>query len=177
MNQIIVYGSEYGTTRKYAEKLAQLTGIEAVGYEKVTSLQGYERVLYFGGLYAGGVKGLKRTVRLLPSGVKLILITVGLADVTDPENIANIRRSICKQVPESILQNAVLFHLRGGIEYSKLNVVHKTMMTLLYNKAKRMPEDKKNAEVRAMIETYNTKVDFVDFGALHPILEVLQEKT
>lgn len=32
MNQIIVYGSEYGTTRKYAEKLAQLTGIEAVGY-------------------------------------------------------------------------------------------------------------------------------------------------
>lgn len=177
MNRIIVYGSEYGTTRKYAEKLAQLTGIEAVSFEKVTSLQGYEWVIYFGGLYAGGVKGLKRTVRLLPPGVKLILITVGLADVTDPENIDNIRRSIRKQVPESILQNAVLFHLRGGIDYGKLNFAHKTMMTLLYNKAKRMPEDKKNSEVRAMIETFNTKVDFVDYETLHPILKVLQEKT
>ena len=45
------------------------------------------------------------------------------------------------------------------------------MMALLYNKAKHLPEEKKTAEVRAMIETYNTTVDFVDFHALTPILE------
>lgn len=43
------------------------------------------------------------------------------------------------------------------------------MMTLLYNKAKNLPEEKKNAEVRAMIETYNKKVDFVELSALEPI--------
>jgi len=32
MNQIIVYGSEYGTTKRYAEKLSQLSGIDAIGY-------------------------------------------------------------------------------------------------------------------------------------------------
>ena len=48
------------------------------------------------------------------------------------------------------------------------------MMTLLYNKAKRLPDEKKTAEVRAMIETYNTKVDFVDNNALTPILEQIR---
>ena len=45
------------------------------------------------------------------------------------------------------------------------------MMTLLYNKAKKLPEEKKTAEVRAMIDTFNTKVDFVDLSALEPIAE------
>lgn len=171
MNQIIVYGSEYGTTKKYAEKLSERSGIVALRYQEVKTLQNYRQIIYLGGLYAGGVKGLKRTVKLIPPEATLLLVTVGLADVTDPENIRNIRRSVAKQVPADLLPNTVLFHLRGGIDYSKLSVLHKTMMTLLYNKAKHLPDEKKTAEVRAMIETYNTKVDFVDYHALTPILE------
>ena len=56
-----------------------------------------------------------------------------------------------------------------GIDYGRLGLKHKTMMTLLYNKAKKLPEEKKTAEVRAMIDTFNTKVDFVEFTALEPI--------
>ena len=151
MNQIIVYGSEYGTTKRYAEKLSQLSGIDAIGYEDVKTLQNYSRIIYLGGLYAGGVKGLKRTVKLIPPAAKLLLVTVGLADVTDPENIRNIRQSVSKQVPANLLQNTVLFHLRGGIDYSKLSVLHKTMMTLLYNKAKRLPDEKKTADAAPLL--------------------------
>ena len=32
---------------------------------------------------------------------------------------------------------------------------HKTMMGMLYKKAVTLPEEKKNAEVKVMIETYN----------------------
>ena len=53
-----------------------------------------------------------------------------------------------------------------GIDYSKLGLKHKTMMKLLYNKAKNLPEEKKNAEIMAMIETYNKQVSFVDFDSL-----------
>ena len=42
--------------------------------------------------YAGGVKGLKNTVKALKKDVKIIIVTVGLADVYDQENIDNIRR-------------------------------------------------------------------------------------
>ena len=58
-----------------------------------------------------------------------------------------------------------------GIDYGRLGLKHKTMMTLLYNKAKKLPEEKKTAEVRAMIDTFNTKVDFVELSALEPIAE------
>ena len=42
-------------------------------------------------------------------------------------------------------------------------------MTLLYHSVKNQPEEQKTAETRAMIETFNTAVDFVDFRALEPI--------
>ena len=71
------------------------------------------------------------------------------------------------------MANTALFHLRGGIDYSRLNPIHRAMMTLLYNKARRLPEEKKTAETRAMIETFNQKVDFVDFDSLRPIVEAV----
>ena len=46
MNQIIVYGSEYGTTKRYAEKLSQLSGIYAIGYEDVKTKKTYSRIIY-----------------------------------------------------------------------------------------------------------------------------------
>lgn len=173
MKTIILYGSEYGATRRYAEQLARLTGLSAVDYTAVGDLHGYAQVVYLGGLYAGGVKGLKRTVKRLPAGVRLILATVGLAAVTDPGNIRNIQNAVRRQLPPALFANTALFHLRGGIDYSRLNPLHKTMMTLLYNKARRLPEEKKTAETRAMVETFNRKVDFVDFDSLRPIVEAI----
>lgn len=173
MQRIIIYGSEYGTTRRYAEKLSQLTGIPAVDHAAAGDLRGCELVVYLGGLYAGGVKGLKATAKRLPAGVRLILATVGLADVTDPDNIRNIQNAVRRQLPPALLANTALFHLRGGIDYSRLNPIHRAMMTLLYNKARRLPEEKKTAETRAMIETFNQKVDFVDFDSLRPIVEAV----
>ena len=173
MNTLIVYGSQYGTTKRYAEKFSEMTNLPVRCYEDIKALTEYDRIVYFGGLYAGGVKGLKNTVKKLPSNTKLIIVTVGLADVCDKENIVNIRNSIRKQVPEQLLKSTPIFYLRGGIDYQKLTFKHKTMMTLLYNKAKGLPEDKKTAEIRAMIATFNSKVDFVDYNSLNHIVEII----
>lgn len=59
--------------------------------------------------------------------------------------------------------------------YLKLNFTHKTMMNLLYKKAKGLPEEKKTAEVKAMIDTYNQKVDFLDFPSLESIVKEIQK--
>lgn len=173
MKAIILYGSEYGTTRRYAEALSERTGIEAVSYDKQKDLSGFDKIIYMGGLYAGGVKGLKETVGKLPDpgAAQLTIVTVGLADTADEENIANIRSAIKKQVPAEIYELAGMFHLRGGIDYRELSMKHRAMMTLLYHKVKNLPEEKKNAETRAMIETFNQKVDFVDFSTLDAIVE------
>ena len=174
MKTLILYGSQYGTAKRYADELSRLTGLPAVSYEKAGSLAGCEQVVYLGGLYAGGVKGLKQTAKKFPAGVRLILVTVGLADVQDEQNIENIRRSVRRQLPAEVLQNAALFHLRGGIDYSRLNLTHRTMMTLLYNHAKKLPLEQQNAETRAMIETFGKQADFVDFAALAPVAAAIE---
>lgn len=171
----IIYGTNYGTAEKYACELAKRLGIEAVSFEKVRIPKDIETIIYFGGLYAGGVKGLKETLpAIYKTGYnRLVIATVGLADVTDEENVNNIRNALQRQLPPGVYEKAEIFHLRGGIDYGRLNLTHKTMMKLLYTKAKNLPEDKKNAEVRAMIETYGKRVDFVDLKALDKMEQAL----
>ena len=92
MKTLIIYGSQYGTTERYAVKFAEMTDFPAVSYEDVNTLTDCERVIYFGGLYAGGVKGLKSTVKKLPPGAKLVIVTVGLADVCDEKKYQQYQR-------------------------------------------------------------------------------------
>ncbi len=99
-----------------------------------------------------------------------MIVTVGLADSNDRENTEAIRNGLKKQIPENICNHARIFHLRGGIDYSRLNLKHRTMMALLYRKAKGLSEEKKTAEVKTMIDTYGKHVDFVDFSSLDPII-------
>ncbi|WP_289782551.1 flavodoxin domain-containing protein, partial [Thomasclavelia cocleata] len=74
MNTLIIYGSQYGTTKRYAEKFSEMTHLPIISYENIKNLKEYERVVYFGGLYAGGVKGLKNTVKKLFPDTKLIIV-------------------------------------------------------------------------------------------------------
>ena len=149
-----------------------MTHFPVVSYEAVKTLTDYERIIYFGALYAGGVKGLKNTVKKLSPNTKLIIVTVGLADVCDQENISKIRSSIRKQVPEHLLKAASVFHLRGGIDYSKLNFKHRTMMKMVYHSLKSKSTESLTQEDKAFIETYNKKVDFVDYDSLKRIAEL-----
>ena len=172
MNNIIIYGSNYGTTEQYAKELSKRTNIEAISFENVQEINKYDKIIYIGGLYAGGVLGMSKTLRKLTNiqNKTIILVTVGLADPTDEKNINNIRNNIKVQISKEIYDKAKIFHLRGGIDYSKLKFFHKTMMKLLYNAVKNIPQEKLSAENKAMIETYNKKVNFVNFSDLDKII-------
>ena len=176
MSKIIIYGSCYGTTQKYAEELSARSGIDVKSYKEFKNINDYQMIIYLGGLYAGGVEGMKRTLKPLTdvAGRNIIIATVGLADPNDQKNVETIRNKMKSQISPEIYAKAHIFHLRGGIDYSALSLVHKTMMKMVYNKAVRIPEEEKTAEIRAMIETYNTCVDFVDLKSLEPIVECLR---
>ncbi|MBR3160654.1 MAG: hypothetical protein IKG18_18715 [Atopobiaceae bacterium] len=176
MAGIVIYGSQYGTAREYAEELASRTALEAHAYDVVGSISEYDTIAYIGALYAGGVLGLKKTFSKFShcEGKTIVIATVGLADPMDMKNVAHIEDGMRRQLSGEVLAHARLFHLRGGIDYTELGFKHRTMMKLLYNKAKNLPEEQKNAEVRAMIETYGKRVSFVDFDSLDPIVAALE---
>ena len=159
---IVIYGSQYGTAKRYAEELSNRLGFELKSYEEVADVNLYDTIIYVGALYAGGVLGMKKTFKGMKdsNGHTIVIATVGLADPTDKTNTDTIKKGMKNQLPTEVYDKASIFHLRGGIDYSKLGFKHKTMMGMLYKKAVTLPEDKKTSEVRAMIETYNKQVDF-----------------
>ena len=174
--KIIIYGSQYGTTKQYAMELSKKINIKAESYEDIKNIDEYETIIYIGALYAGGVLGMAKTLKKISNceNKKIIIATVGLSDPMNKENINNIENSMKRQLSNEIYEKASIYHLRGGIDYSKLNFLHKTMMKLLYKKVKGLPEEKKTAEDKAMIDTYNQNVSFVDFSSLENIISEIK---
>ena len=179
MESIILYGSRYGATRRYALALSERTGIPACSYRDKPNLSDKKIIVYLGGLYAGGVLGLAKTLRhfSLQPGQTLLIATVGLADPGDPATRANLRASLQRQLPPGLLEQAQVFHLRGGIDYRKLTPAHRAVMGLLYRALCKKPAETLPAEDRALIETYGKQVDFTDLLTLTPLVEEICRRT
>ena len=139
MKSIIIYGSRYGSARRYAQELSKQTGIPDVSYQEAPLLSELETVVYIGALYAGGVLGLTKTLRRQSFGEhqRLVIVAVGLADPDIPQNRENIRNALQKQIPAQLYGRAAVFHLRGAIDYQALSLGHRTMMALLHRSLQR----------------------------------------
>ena len=174
--EIIIYGSQYGTTEQYALELSKRTAIKAEEYGNIQDINQYDTIIYIGALYAGSVLGMKKTLNKIDDclGKKIIIATVGLADPNDNENRDTIRKRIKGQLSDDVYNNVTIYFLRGGIDYSLLNLKHKTMMAFIYRRAKKLKEDERNAEVKAILETYGKKVSFIDFDSLNPIINEIK---
>lgn len=42
MNALIVYGSQYGTTKRYAEQLSEMINLPVISYEDIKELTEYD---------------------------------------------------------------------------------------------------------------------------------------
>jgi len=173
MKSVIIFGSQYGSAKQYAEVLSEKLNIDCFDYRKLKSDKKYDIIIYVGSLYAGGVLGLAKTLKGYSANTlkKILIITVGIADPNDIENAENIQNNIYKQLPRHLNKNIELFHVRGSLNYSKLNLKHKTMMKFLYHFSKKIPIEKQNEETKMFIATYNQMVDFVDFNSLECVIE------
>ena len=64
-----------------------------------------------------------------------------------------------------------IFHLRGGIDYSRLGFVHKSMMGMLKKMLESKPEQELTGEDRQILATYGKIVDFTDRASIRPLIE------
>ena len=171
---IIIYGSKYGSTKLYAEQLSAITGIKCVSYKEAEGVQEYGRIIYMGALFAGNVLGLKKFAATITTQ-ELIVVTVGLVDPQDEENIRYIRNNIKSQIHAHLYDEDKIFHLRGAIDYSTMGMKHKLMMKFIHGRLSKMPEEELNSEAKIILETYGKKVDFVDYDSLKVIVGFLQK--
>ena len=173
MKTLIIYGSQYGSAKRYADYLSEITGIESVDYKQAKGIEEFDRFIFMGGLYAGGVLGLKKIVGKMVDNQELIIVTVGVTDPNETEYFNEIRKSIKAKIPANLYNEEKIFHLRGAIDYSQLGLKHRFMMSVFHKMVLKMPESQRTADAKAMLETYGQQVDFVDFKTLEQIISRL----
>ena len=130
-------------------------------------------LVYGGGLYAGGVAGihtLKQAMERYPQK-NFVLFTCGVADPALPETVATIRRGPEKALGARALARLHLFCLRGRLDYT----LHRMMMAALCRMLKRKDPRSLTEEDRQILDTYGSRVDFVNLGTLTPLLSCLEQ--
>ncbi|MGL4772174.1 MAG: flavodoxin domain-containing protein [Clostridium sp.] len=175
----VVYESKYGTTKRYAEWIAEELG--ATIFEKKSikpsDLDGFSTIVYGGGLYAGGVLGSSLITKNFDSfkNKKLVLFTCGLSDPENEENIKGREAGISRTFNEEMREKIKFFHLRGGINYKKLGFMDKAMMAMVKRMVSKKTEQELNKENQELLETYGKVVDFTNRDSINGIVKYVKE--
>lgn len=171
---VVIYESRYGSTKRYAEWIAQALSCPLFERKKFhpEDLSQYEIIIYGGGLYAGGVSGIKLITQNwdILSGKKTVLFTCGIADPKDPDNISAIRTSLGKVLSKEMQEHLLIFHLRGRLDYSGLNLIHRSMMSMLRKMLLKKDTHTLRDEDRLLLDTYGKCIDFTDPKSIQPLV-------
>lgn len=163
MKQIIVYQSKTGITQRYAELLAEQTGIPLLPLRQATpaALAEYDRVIFGSRLCAGHVDGLKKFLSLA-QGKALVLFATGAAP--DQEDFWK------DNLTEEQLANIPRFYFPGGLCYEKMGLSDKLMMKAAAFFLSRRP----GADPR-LAETIRRSYDIFEPSAVAPLVELLKK--
>ncbi|MGI6576293.1 MAG: flavodoxin domain-containing protein [bacterium] len=174
MKSIVVYRSKTGFTKKYAEWIAEELGsdIFAVSQVNAAMLTAYDTVIYGGGLYAGGINGVKIITNNMAKlqGKKIVVFATGASPMRE-EVISEVRdRNFTLEQQEKIQ----FFYLRGGFNYTKLQFGDKILMQLLKWTLKRKKE--LTPDDKGMLAAYDTPVDFAKRQNIDDLIAYVKNK-
>lgn len=169
---VVVYKSKYGSTKAYAQWIAKELKCDIYEAKDINNhkLVGYDNIIFGGGLYAGGINGSKIISKNFSNfkNKNIIVFTVGLSSTEDSSIF---KPAIDRNFSVDMQNEISFFHLRGGIDYKKLSLMHKPMMAMLKSViAKKKPEEL-TSDDKQLLETYGKKVDFVDLNTVTPLIK------
>lgn len=175
MKIAVIYKSHYGATEIYAKWLAEDLEADLLKADKVMpdDFKQYDVIVYGGGIYAGKINGiaiLTKNMDLIQDK-ELYLFTVGLADVTAPEALNVVRNQLEKSLSPNLMNKLHIYHLRGGMQFEKLSLIHRVMMRMLIKMLSNKPESDQSQEQKGMLEAISHNSNFINRMAIAPIVE------
>lgn len=177
---LVLYGTKHGTTKQYADWIAGELGADEKNVKNITPAQaaGYDIIVLGGALYASNVLGISFFIKNFDKlkNKKLVLFTCGLADPKVEENQKYIKENIYKKFTPEMREHIMLFHLRGGIDYTSLSLMHKLMMSALKKMTEKKSPEELTSENREFLDTYGKKIDFTSRDFIFPIIEYIKKE-
>ena len=168
MVRAIVYTSNTGFTKKYAEILSRKIGIEAYDLEDAkTKLSTNDEVVYMGWLSAGKIIKLKEALKLYQ--VKCVCL-VGMANPSE--------KMVSDAHKRNKAPNVKFFYLQGGFDIKKLTGINKFLMQIMAKGVSKSLEKKENLsdDEKKTLDMMKNGGDYVKEENLDPVIQYLIEK-
>ena len=134
----VIYESNAGSARRYAEMLASKLGVPAYSYkEAVKAIPRDEEAIFIGWIFANKIQGLPRAQK------RWNLICAGAVGMNPPGEIYN------KILHENNPTDIPIFYLRGALDYHKLKwLQRKLLQTICTDLEKQNKHSEKRLRLR-----------------------------
>ena len=173
MKTIVIYNSQTGFTKRYAEWIAEATGADCfeLSAAKKKDLASYEAIIFGGWACAGSISKISWFKGNIDKWAdkKLIAFCVGGSPIDNPEVDIALKRNF----NESEQKKVKAFYCPGGFNYEKMSTPSKLLMKMFIKKLKAQ-KDKTEAE-EIMVKMISSSYDISDKKYIEPILQYLKK--
>lgn len=172
MNKILVlYKSKYGSSAHYAEWLKEELNCDISSVDAFNnSLDHYDCIILVGGIYAGGIAGLKylKKYSSVLADKKVFIFAVG-ASPYDEGAITKLK----DQNLSKLSFHAKLFYGRGIYDERKMNFIDRTMCRTLRKSLTKKDPSEFEPWMQALIQVSDEGYDWTDSKYLSPLLNAI----
>jgi len=170
MNAIVIYKSKYGSTKAYAEWIAEELSCPVVDAKKVkaTDLDAYDTIIYGGGLYAEMIAGISLITKNFEclKDKKIIVFSTGLTPPDCHEYYDTL--VLEKNFKPHMLPAIKTYHFLGKMILSELSLPHRAAIKAL--KKITAAKENPNEMEKMLIELCDADGDFTDRTAISELV-------
>lgn len=171
MKTVIIYRSQTGFTKQYAEWIAEQTQADCYSFEdaKNKDFSNYDIIVYGGWCCAGSIKKLNWFQERIPKweGKKLIVFAVGASPIENPD----VEKTLHKIFTDEEREKVKVFYCPGGFRYDKMPVGSKLLMKM-FESALKTKKDKTEEEEH-MADMIGNSYDISDKKYIIPIVSYI----
>jgi len=157
---LVLYRSTSGYTKKYAQWIAQELNADLSETKDfyTARFSDYELIIFGGSLHAVGINGVKIIKDNLQNltDKKVIVFAVGASPPREniPQEVINKNFSTEQQ------KSIKFFYLRGGFDYSKLDLPNKILMTLMRVKLSLKKKQTRTPDEIGLLAAFSKPIDY-----------------
>lgn len=172
MRIVVIYNSQTGFTKRYAEWIAEATGADCLELSaaKKKDLTAYKAIIFGGWACAGSISKINWFKGNIDKWAdkKLIAFCVGGSPIDNPE----IEVALKQIFNEPEQKRVHTFYCPGGFNYEKMSAPSRLMMKI-FIKTLEAKKDKTESE-QEMIKMISSSYDISDKKYIEPILQCLK---
>lgn len=173
MKTIVIYNSQTGFTRRYAQWIAEKSNAECIEFKdaKNTDFASYDTIVFGGWAVAGSISKLKWFKKNIAkwSNKKLVVFCVGASPIENPE----IEEALPKNFTAQELEVVRWFYLPGGLNYEAMPAKSRVMMKMFVRMLK-AKKDKTQDDLN-QINMIQSSYDISDIKYIEPIIEYINK--